>query len=159
MHTFVDNFHHGGKYSAQIASYQAESRREVKSTDQKYLSISSLQTNYLNLDSSSGCGGNSEGANIVQKKCTFCVSTNHSEEIKIKRIRKEKEEARVAGYLDNRHTEHMPRKCFICGSEYHLIAKFPKPPKENEKRQNQVHFSEIGNRACNNGENNSDQNI
>ena len=23
MHTFMDNFHHGGKYSAQIASHQA----------------------------------------------------------------------------------------------------------------------------------------
>ena len=28
MHTFLDNFHHGGKYSAQIASHQAELRRE-----------------------------------------------------------------------------------------------------------------------------------
>ena len=28
MHTFPDNFHQGGKYSAQIASHQAELRRE-----------------------------------------------------------------------------------------------------------------------------------
>ena len=28
MHTFMDNFHQGGKYSAQIASQQAELRRE-----------------------------------------------------------------------------------------------------------------------------------
>ena len=28
MHTFLDNFHQGGKYSAQIASHQAELRRE-----------------------------------------------------------------------------------------------------------------------------------
>ena len=28
MHTFMDNFHQGGKYSAQIASHQAELRRE-----------------------------------------------------------------------------------------------------------------------------------
>ena len=27
MHTFLDNFHQGGKYSAQIASHQAELRR------------------------------------------------------------------------------------------------------------------------------------
>ena len=28
MHTFLDNFHQGGKYSAQIASHQAELRRK-----------------------------------------------------------------------------------------------------------------------------------
>ena len=28
MHTFLDNFHQGGKYSAQIANHQAELRRE-----------------------------------------------------------------------------------------------------------------------------------
>ena len=28
MHTFLDNFHKGGKYSAQIASHQAELRKE-----------------------------------------------------------------------------------------------------------------------------------
>ena len=50
MYTFMDNFHQGGKYSDQIDSHQAKSRRGVKSTDQKYLSTSSLQTNYLYLD-------------------------------------------------------------------------------------------------------------
>ena len=35
MHTFLDNFHQGGKYSAQIASHQEELRREDKFTDQK----------------------------------------------------------------------------------------------------------------------------
>ena len=44
MHTFLDKFHQGGKYSAQIASHQAELRREEKFTDQKSLNISSLQT-------------------------------------------------------------------------------------------------------------------
>ena len=53
----------------------------------------------------------------------------------------------------------MPQKCFKCGSEDHLIAKFPKPPKDNEKRKKQVHSNEKGNRTCNNGENNSDQKI
>ena len=42
--------------------------------------------------------------------------------------------------------EHTPRKCFRCGSEDHIIAKFPK----------QVCFNEKGDRACNNNENNSD---
>ena len=30
MHTFLDKFHQGGKYSSQIASHQAELRREEK---------------------------------------------------------------------------------------------------------------------------------
>ena len=65
MHTFLDNFHQGGKYSAQIASHQAELRREETFTDQNSLSISSLQTDYLNIDSSSGCVRNSDRANLV----------------------------------------------------------------------------------------------
>ena len=54
MHTFMDNFSQGGKYSAQIASHQVELRREENITDQTLLKISSLQTGYLNLDRSSG---------------------------------------------------------------------------------------------------------
>ena len=57
MHILLDNFRQGGKYSAQIASHQAELSRERKFTDQKSLSISYLQTDYLNLDRSSGSGG------------------------------------------------------------------------------------------------------
>ena len=52
MHIFLDNFHQVGRYSAQIASHQAELRREEIFTDQKYLSITSLKNDYLNLDSS-----------------------------------------------------------------------------------------------------------
>ena len=40
MHTFLDNFEECEKYSAQIASHQAEMRREEKFTDQKSLNIS-----------------------------------------------------------------------------------------------------------------------
>ena len=61
MHTFLDNFRQGGKFSAQIASHQAKLIWEETFTDQKSLNISSLQTDYLNLDSSSGCGKNNEG--------------------------------------------------------------------------------------------------
>ena len=43
--------------------------------------------------------------------------------------------------------EYTPWNCFRCGSEYHLIEKCPKPPKENEKRKNQVSFNEKGNCA------------
>ena len=56
MHILSDQFHKGGKYSAQIACHQAELRREEKFTDQKSLSVSSLKTCYLNLDRSSGSG-------------------------------------------------------------------------------------------------------
>ena len=56
MHIFLDNFHQGGKYSAYITIHQAELRREGKFTDQKYLYILSLQTDYLNLDRSLGSG-------------------------------------------------------------------------------------------------------
>ena len=43
MHTFLDNSHQGGKYSAQIASHQAELSREEIVTDKKSLNISSLK--------------------------------------------------------------------------------------------------------------------
>ena len=49
MHTFMDNFHQDGRYSARIAIHQLELRREEKSIDQKYLSTSDLHTDYLNL--------------------------------------------------------------------------------------------------------------
>ena len=52
MHTFLDNFHQSGNYSAQLVSHQAELRREEKYPYQKCLNISSLQTYYLNLDNS-----------------------------------------------------------------------------------------------------------
>ena len=40
-----------------------------------------------------------------------------------------------------------------------MIAKFPKPPKDNEKRRKQVRFNDKGNRACDNGEDNDDHKI
>ena len=52
MNTFLDNFHQGGKYSAQKSKHEADLRREEKITDQKSLNIPSLQTDDLNLDSS-----------------------------------------------------------------------------------------------------------
>ena len=80
MHKFLDNFHRGGNYSSQIARHQAELRREEKITDKKSLNISSLQTDCLSLDSSSGFGRNSERANTVQRNFTFCGGGNHSAE-------------------------------------------------------------------------------
>ena len=86
IHTFLDNFHQGGKYIAQMTRQKAEIRREEKFTDQRYLSITSLLTDYLNLDSSSDSGRNNERENIVQKKYNFCGGTNHSEDKCFKRI-------------------------------------------------------------------------
>ena len=159
MHTFLDNFHQGRKYSAQISSRQAELRREERFTDQKSLSISSLHTGYLNLDSRSGFGRNSERANTVQTKCTFCGVVNHSAEKCFKMNRQEKEKSRVAGHSDNGRTERMPQKRFRCGSEDNLIAKCTNPPKENQKLRKQVRFNEKDNRAWKNNKNNNDQKI
>ena len=69
MHTFLNNFHNGGKYS------QAELRREVNITDHKYLSILSLHTNYLNIDSKSGCGINSEKKILSRQSAIFVEVT------------------------------------------------------------------------------------
>ena len=81
MHTFLDNFQQSGKYSAQLASHQAELRREKKYPGQKCLNISSLQTEYLNLDSSqSGSSKHNEKANSAKAKCTYCGLYNHSME-------------------------------------------------------------------------------
>ena len=131
MQKSLDKFHQGGKYSSQIASHQAELRREEKFTDQKYLSISSLQNDDINLDSSSGCGRNSERANLLQTECTFCGCDNHSAEKRFKNIRKDKEKDRAAGDLDNRCSERTLH--FRYGSEDNLIAKYPKLPKEKDK--------------------------
>ena len=111
------------------------------------------------MDSSSGFGRNSERANTVQTKCTFCGGTNQSAEKCFKRIRKEKGKARASGASDNRQTERTSSKCFRYGSEDNLIAKIPKPPKDNEKQQNQVRLNEKGNCACENNKNKSDQKI
>ena len=48
----------------------------------KYLYISSLQTDYLNINSSSGYGKNSYRENLVQTKCTFYGGANHSADLK-----------------------------------------------------------------------------
>ena len=71
MRIFLDNFHQGGKYSTRITSHQVELRREGNFTNQKSLSISYLQIDYLNIDKISGCGKNSEREKLFQTRCTF----------------------------------------------------------------------------------------
>ena len=80
-------------------------------------------------------------------------------QIFFKRNRHKKEIARAAGDADSRLTERTIQKCFTCGSEDHLIAKCPNPPKENEKQRKQVPYNGRGNCAYSNGKNNSDQKI
>ena len=100
MHTFLDNFQQSGKYSAQLASHQAELRREGKYPDQKCLSISSLQTDDLNLDHSfSGSIRHNEKENSVQTKCTFCGLNNHSVEKMFQKDQKGKGEILLGWYF------------------------------------------------------------
>ena len=129
MHIFLDKFHQGEKYTAHIAIQQAEMRREGRFIDQKSLSITSLQTEFLNIDSSSVSGKKNKGANIVKTKSTFCGGSNHSEK-KQKRKRNDREKFRTDDNSDKQRTEHTPR----CGYVDHIIAKFPKPPKDNKKQ-------------------------
>ena len=111
MHTFLDNFHQGEKYSAQLDRHQAELRREEKCPDQKCLNISSLHTDYLNLDNSvSGYIRNNERAHSVQTKCKFCGLNNHSVEKCFNRIRQEKEKARAVGILSNKNLDRPAQK-------------------------------------------------
>ena len=99
MRILLDNFQKGGKCTAQIASHQSELIREGNFTDQKSLSIIFLQTDYLNLDISSGSGRSNERENVVQTECNFCGGSIHSAEKCFKRIRKDKEKYRAAGDL------------------------------------------------------------
>ena len=102
MHTFMDYFQQGEKYSAQIASHQAELRREETFTDQKSLKISSLKTDYLNIDISSGSSRNSERAHAVQTECTFCGGVNHSAEQCFNKIIREKEKSQAVDVSSHR---------------------------------------------------------
>ena len=59
-------------YSYLISSHKAEFRREEKNVDQKSLSLSALQINYINLDHSVKA---TERANFDHSKCSnFGVS-------------------------------------------------------------------------------------
>ena len=46
--------------------------------------------------------------------------------------------------------------CWYCGSEDHLIAKFPKPSKEGKNKRKKVSFNEKGNSAKDNSDNDDD---
>ena len=73
--------------------------------------------------------------------------------------KKGKLKARAVDVSSNRHMERPPQKCFRCGSEDHMIAKCPNPPKDNEKRRKQVRFNEKCNCSCTKGEDNNDRKL
>ena len=110
------------------------------------MNISSLQTEYSNIDSSqSGSSKHNEKANSAKAKCTYCGLSNHSVEKCFKKIREEKEKARSAGTSPNKNSDRPDRKCYRCGSEDHLIKKCPKPPKDSEKIRKSDKSKEKGN--------------
>ena len=116
-----------------------------------------LQTDYLNLDNSlSGSSRHNNKSNFAHTKCTYCRLTNHSVEKCFKKIRKEKEKARSAGTSSNKNSDRPDRKCLRCGSEDHLIAKFPKPPKDSEKRRKSDKSKKKVTPACNNSDDDND---
>ena len=114
----------------------------------------------MNLDNSvSGSSRHNEMAHSFQTKCTFCGINNHSALKCFKRIRQEEKKARAVGVSSNKNSDHPARNFYRCGSEDHMISKFPKPPKDSEKRRKSVRFNEKGNLACNNSKNNNDHKI
>ena len=121
------------------------------------MKISSLQTEYLNLDSSlSGSSKYNEKANSAKAKCTYCGLSNHSVETCFKKIRKEKEKPRSSGTSSNKNSDCPARKCFRCGSEDHLITECPKPPKDGKKKRNSDKSKEKGNSAKYNSDDDDD---
>ena len=76
-----------------------------------------------------------------------------------KKIRKEKEKARSTGTLSNKNSDRLAGKCFRCGSEDYMIEKFPKQPKDSEKRRKSDKSKEKGNRACNNSDDDNEHKI
>ena len=99
-----------GIYSAQLASHQAELRREENYPDKKCLNISSLQKDYLNLDNSlSGTSRHNKKANAAKTKFTYCGLNNHSVEKCFKNIRKGGKN-RSAGTSSNKNSDRPARK-------------------------------------------------
>ena len=60
-----------------------------------------------------------------------------------KNIRKEKEKAHSDGTSSIKNSDRPAQKCFRCGSEDHMIAKCPNPPKDSEKRCKSENLSKM----------------
>ena len=76
-----------------------------------------------------------------------------------KNVSKELERKRRNLARLNRNPERLPRKRFRCGSEDHINAKCPKPPKKMRSGESKYVFMKEVNRACNNGKENNDHKI
>ena len=75
---------------------------------------------------------------IVKERMLFRQSAHFVEVIitlqkKFQKDTKGKGKTRAVDVSSNRQMERTPQKCFRCGSQYHMITKFPKPPKDNKK--------------------------
>ena len=73
-----------------------------------------------------------------------------------KRSERKKQKSRSAGTSSNKNSDRPARKCFICGSDDHLISKCTKPPKDSEKRRKSNKSKEKVNRACDNRDDDND---
>ena len=76
-----------------------------------------------------------------------------------KRSENKKRKYRSVGTASNKNSDRPNLKCFRCGSEYHIIAKFPKPPKDSEKRRKSDKSKEKVTRAKDNSDDDNELNI
>ena len=84
---------------------QADLRREEKVTYQKYLSILSLQTDYLNLDSSSG--RNNKIANIIKINELFMKVPTQQTNVKKGKYKVSRKLALLVIWSDNEMNDHL----------------------------------------------------
>ena len=89
MHTFMNRFHQGGKYSSQISSHQAELRRREKLLIKNvYLFHPYRMTIYILTEFQVVV--KIARKNIVQKKCAVLGGANHYAEKYFKGSEREK---------------------------------------------------------------------
>ena len=129
IHSFLDILYQCEKYSDKIPSRQAPLRREEKSIDQKPLSISDLQTHYLNSENSVR---NIERSNFDQLMCSHCEGSHPTEKCfrqqqNGKLYKKPLFNPRKYNNKRNKCNSWKPDTCFKCGLQDHFIANFPKP--------------------------------
>ena len=74
----------------------------------------------------------------------------------LKRSEKKNRKLVLLVLCQTKNSDCPARKYFRCGSEDHLIAKCPKPPKDGEKKYKKVSFKEKGNSAKDNSDNDND---
>ena len=119
MHIFLEHFKEWGRYSAQIASHQAEFSRKYNVLDKKPLYISDLQIDHLNLENSVR---SIERAFFSQLRCSHCGGSHPTEKFFKKRI-KDKVHNKFSPYFNPRNSNNdrtenngwKPNTCFRFG--------------------------------------------